>query len=782
MIYINPLKKFYDSQWGDESDRLIKLQIDNSLELGWDIKDLVLVTNFEWDYRGVKAVLVDEELYNYTSSKVDVINYMFESGLIEDDRYWFHDLDAFQLEKLNVNINRKSIALCEYGPTKTAGGQSHRWQMGSFFFGNKTYDIFKLIKQKQKEKNLDDERAITWITHRISERLVKLNNTYNFGLRRRNIKAQYEATNLPIKVIHFHPFDKKWVYYMNAITPIEAAFGRGTIGKPLINDRFRRLLKEHGLIPKDIENNITNDGFGNNNIAISGSHNGAVAIEKEGEIVAVIELERFLSSKNVGWWSYKYPIGIESVKLWKELYRFIQKEYGIDYFDTFHVDDRINVGGKNVTNFIPRAKTIIANHHESHGYSTFYQSPYNKALVISFDGGGNDGCFNIYLADRREGLSLISKIGVDLGMGYATFGRYLSDIRKENEKDLYLVYAGKMMGLCGYGQVVEEWIPAFKAFYLSNGYSSYSIRNRIRETVEPVVGHEFNEDKRFSGKIAWDIAATAQRAFEEVFIDLTKDIMDVYPDLPICLTGGCAMNIILNTRIKRIRKDVFVAPNTNDCGLAIGMLLKEIKPETPIDVTYIGVPLLDRNSLAMHVENNSSFPIDGVAADLENGLIIGVVNGNSEHGPRALGNRSILCNPIISGMNNVLNQKVKNREWFRPFAPVVRLEDVSKYFEWDGESRWMSFCPNVREEYRKILPAITHIDGTARVQTVTRDQNEFLYDLLTDFEKLTGIGVLLNTSFNVAGKPILSTIQEAFKVYKETSMDGLIVEGYYFKK
>jgi carbamoyltransferase len=171
-----------------------------------------------------------------------------------------------------------------------------------------------------------------------------------------------------------------------------------------------------------------------------------------------------------------------------------------------------------------------------------------------------------------------------------------------------------------------------------------------------------------------------------------------------------------------------------------------------------------------------------LAQDLLEGKIVGVARGRAEHGARALGNRSILCNPSIPDMKDTLNEKVKHREWYRPFAPVVRLEDVSKYFEWEGESRWMSFCPKVKEEWREKLAAITHIDGTARVQTVTREQNEWLYDLLTEFDRINGVGVLLNTSFNVDGKPILSSIKDAFKILESTQMDGLVIENYYFKK
>lgn len=133
-------------------------------------------------------------------------------------------------------------------------------------------------------------------------------------------------------------------------------------------------------------------------------------------------------------------------------------------------------------------------------------------------------------------------------------------------------------------------------------------------------------------------------------------------------------------------------------------------------------------------------------------------------------------------MKDILNEKVKHREYYRPFAPVVRLEDVSKYFHWDRESRWMSFCPKVREEWRDQLAAITHVDGTARVQTVTMAQNPWLYRLLTKFEEIKGVGVLLNTSFNTRGKPILSSYSEAMQVYNREQLDCLVLEEFYFRK
>jgi carbamoyltransferase len=526
------------------------------------------------------------------------------------------------------------------------------------------------------------------------------------------------------------------------------------------------------------------------NMAIYGNHNASVALERDGKIVGVIELERFLSSKNIGWSRLK--TAKTRYDLWNVLKSFIEKEYGISSFNklysqfsTFKEGEKLIEGRsiKAIEDLIECNEKITSTlHHESHAYNTFYQSPYDKAIVISFDGGGNDGHFNVYLADRKKGLNHISAFKRDLGYGYALFGHYLKDIKKEEYPNDILVYPGKIMGLCGYGKVIEEWLDGFKKYYEAQPSVRRKYRDRIFRYIEPLVGKKFDENNRFSGQLAWDIAATSQRVFEDSFIEITKEVFNKYLDYPICITGGCGMNIILNTRIRDSGREVFVSPNTNDCGLSVGMLLKDLKPEKPVDVTYIGIPILDKYTLCMYAENNKTYPTSEVVEDLKLGKIVGLVQGNSEHGSRALGNRSILCNPTFPEMKGILNSKVKNREWYRPFAPVVRLELVSKYFEWEGESRWMSFCPKVRPEYRKILASITHVDGTARVQTVTKEQNKFLYELLVDFEKITGMGVLLNTSFNVAGKPILSTYSEAWDVYKQTEMDGLILEGYYFKK
>ena len=369
-------------------------------------------------------------------------------------------------------------------------------------------------------------------------------------------------------------------------------------------------------------------------------------------------------------------------------------------------------------------------------------------------------------------------------------GHYLDDIKLQALQEGHLVYPGKVMGLVSYGTVNIKWLPMFEKFVWACNMHGHYNHTPIVQLLQDATGIPFlNNTQRLSGQIAYDVAATLQCAWENVFLNIvsTKVNIDIYKHLPICLTGGCALNILLNTRIKKeLDKRVFVGPVPNDSGLAVGMLLNHIKPIEPVDVTYAGLPLLDISMLPEYI-NTSNYYVNStdvytVVKEIAAGKIIGIARGQSEVGPRGLGNRSIICNPMIKDMKDILNKKVKNREWYRPFAPIVRLQDISKYFEWEDESRWMTFAPVVREEWREKLPAITHIDNTARVQTVTREQNPYIYDLLTEMEVQTGVGVLLNTSFNVNGKPILTTVKDVFNILKNTQLDGAVIEKHFITK
>lgn len=521
------------------------------------------------------------------------------------------------------------------------------------------------------------------------------------------------------------------------------------------------------------------------NISFYGSHNAAVVIEENGEILTVIEIERFLSLKNAGY--SQYLPSYTRRHLLKHVLKYVEQKYGIkEYENCFFLNGDTVEGNEKVhyQKLIPAKNFVEGLHHYSHACCGFYQTDYDKALIVSFDGGGNDGFFNIYHAENRETINLIHKYHIDLGFPYMSFGDYLGDIKKEPALNLgNLVYSGKIMGLCSYGNVIDEWLPHFEEYYKRKP-DGLNYKEFLKELGEKT-SLTFDDKNRYEGQVGWDIAKTSQIAFENVFMGMVEPFLNQYPDIPLIVVGGCGLNILLNTKLKKeLNRDVFVPPNPNDCGIASGLMLGELKPKTPVDLTYSGLGALDENMLMYYVEERwaRDLNIDELVDDLVNGKIVGVFRETSEHGPRALGNRSIICNPSYENMKDVLNHKVKNREWYRPFAPVCRLEDVSKYFDFEGESRWMSFCPEVREEWRDKLTSITHVDNTARVQTVTREQNPWLYDLITKFEEKSGIGVLLNTSFNVNGKPITSTYKEAIQVYDKTELDCLLLEEFYFKK
>ena len=556
-------------------------------------------------------------------------------------------------------------------------------------------------------------------------------------------------------------------------------------------------------------------------LGLNGSHNGGITVAKNGKVVLALEFERLFNEKNVGLAQYKTIKATDVLFMMKYVSKYILNYFGIEKFNkVVAINTGVNFGELYdhkvfaIEDYIPADTYIEGHHHAAHAYNVLYTSPYDKALIVSFDGGGNDGFFNVYLGDKKNKISeqygnidLLETVThptagsphlfLDLGLPYASFGEVLQDIRREGDlSNGILIYPGKIMGLASYGKVRKRWLNRFIKYYTDDLHQANSYRVHMKKLFDDLkiehndrlfTEHRFEED-RLSGKIAYDIAATSQKAFEEAFLIYAKPWMERYKDLPLCLAGGCALNIILNTRLKEeFGREVFVGPTPNDCGISTGLCLQELKPENPADITYAGLPILDSNSIFEHINDHWWFTShdvdeDDIVDSLVKGEIIGLIKDNSEHGPRALGNRSILCNPSIKKMKDILNEKVKNREFYRPFAPVVRLEDVSEYFEFEGESRWMTFCPKVKTEWRKKLAAITHVDGTARIQTVTREQNTFLYDLITKFKEKTGVGVLLNTSYNVAGKPITNTVKDAMTLFRDTKLDKLIINDIYFKK
>lgn len=532
-----------------------------------------------------------------------------------------------------------------------------------------------------------------------------------------------------------------------------------------------------------------------NRIGIHGGHDATIALDLEGRYEA-IELERYYGIRHFD----LYRTGIAR----EEIAGLIEKLFGPLEFESASLIGLaffkgVPPGEMKRWDFLKARSWERVEHHIAHAACSFYQSPFERALVISYDGGGNDGFFRFFTADREHGAQYLGEgINLNMGAAYGALAYPIKEIYKAPEKapgekieGSANRNAGKLMGLGAYGAVRREWVEPMERFYLDSP-ADYT---NARTNSIPLLGRRMGLDLEsvrdcIEGETSADFAATATYVFEKIFLRYAMPVIEEQ-NLPVCMSGGCALNVLVNEKLASLigGENLFVPPNSNDCGLALGALWQKHPPAGRPNITYAGLPLLDfheyrdQGGLAMFLPTrfgehefdynllkgrHGEWPI--LARALADGKVIGVARGKSEHGPRALGNRSILADASVPGLKDRLNNAIKFREPFRPYAPVVRKEDAGKYFEIENQDMtYMSFSPRVRPEWRKILSAITHEDGTARVQTVTREQNSWLYDLLGEFERekqtrgeANPHGVLLNTSFNTRGKPILTTAHEAF--------------------
>lgn len=429
-------------------------------------------------------------------------------------------------------------------------------------------------------------------------------------------------------------------------------------------------------------------------------------------------------------------------------------------------------------------------HQHSHAASSFYQSGFDKSLIISFDGGGDDGFFNTYIGDDN-GVHLIDKIPCDFGGAYMLLASCITEISKSSSHQLAL--PGKMMGLCAYGTPDLDKSKIMAEFFLDRNYKRVSelCNYNLKNVDSPWGDHSITGpliNYKFEGQESYDFAATAQHSFEYKFIEILEGYWKKYDFKNLCVTGGAALNVLLNQRLKNDypEKNIFVSPNPSDCGLSLGANFLASKPNTKVNITYNGIPVLDIENKELLIKNRKSrkLDLDYVCELLKSGKIIGVCRDGSEVGPRALGNRSIICDPSFANMKDILNSKVKFREWFRPFAPFCLKSDADKYFiSKDFENfEFMSYAPVVRDEYRDKVPSITHVDGTARLQVVTEDSHDFFYKLLNSFSKYSDVNILLNTSFNIKGNPILTTIEDALYVLDNTELDCVIIQDTIIEK
>ncbi|HKS25259.1 MAG TPA: carbamoyltransferase N-terminal domain-containing protein [Thermoanaerobaculia bacterium] len=450
---------------------------------------------------------------------------------------------------------------------------------------------------------------------------------------------------------------------------------------------------------------------------------------------------------------------------------------------------------------VPAKKILFTEHHQSHAAAAFLTAPTQRAAILTTDGVGEWATMTAGLGEREPGgktsIRLLREIRFphSLGMLYSTFTAYLGF--KVNEDEY------KVMGLAGYGtpSLVDEVRRTVRrtpdgAFALDLDYfdfhttaaRSYSSRfvelfGPPRNPFEPI-DLETENGRRYA-----DVAASVQRVLEEVLVDIARALQRETGAPDLCLGGGVALNGVANARILAEAgfERVFVPPAPGDAGCAIGAALyadrlyfRNADRDVP-DHPFWG-PEVSGVELARIASEDGQqvgeWGDDAIVDDLMNGRIVGWMDGALEFGPRALGHRSILAAPHDVAMRDRINREIKYREQFRPFAPVVPVEVADRYFEMPPGGarlgRFMSGVFPVRPEWRDKLAAITHVDGTARVQTLERPMAPRLYALLEEYGCRSGVPVLLNTSLNLAGEPIVNRAVEGYSTFLRCGIDVLV--------
>ena len=477
---------------------------------------------------------------------------------------------------------------------------------------------------------------------------------------------------------------------------------------------------------------------------------------------------------------------------------------------------------KHDENFKDIKKIKFSEHHFSHAASAFYPSPFKEAIVLTLDGVGEWATSTLAIG-RDSDLKIIKEIHFphSLGLLYSAFTYYTG----------FKVNSGeyKLMGLAPYGEpkykkIILENLVDIKndgSFRLNMKYFNYATGlTMTNANFSTLFGQAVRNPKKDKiTQFHMDIAASIQSVTEEIILKLTKNISKEHNIENLCLAGGVALNCVANGKVlqNKIFKNLWVQPAAGDAGGSLGAALgfwfkelsnKRTEKKDMMKGSYLG-PKFENNLISKILKKlNANFEelnekelLETVAKLLSLNKIVGWFQGKMEFGPRALGARSILANPKSENMQNDLNQKIKFGESFRPFAPSVLYEEASKWFDLSTSSPYMTLVSNIKEDKmikdinemnvfgfeklklkRSLIPAVTHVDFTARIQTVHRETNQRYYDLISEFNRITKCPILINTSFNVRGEPIVCTIEDAYKCFMGTNLDILVCENFILYK
>ena len=552
-------------------------------------------------------------------------------------------------------------------------------------------------------------------------------------------------------------------------------------------------------------------------------HDSAAAILKDGHVIAAVEEERFSRKKfddgfpniAIDWCLQEAGIRPEQI----DSVAFYDKP--ILKFDRL-LDNYLTVAPRGLYSFLDiiprwihkrlwikddikkhlkgfRGEIIFPEHHMSHAAHAFYTSPFKECAILTIDGVGEWTTTSFGTAQNNS-IKLTDDIRWphSVGLLYSAFTYFLGF--KVNEGEY------KLMGLSAYGKpkyydlIMKELIDVKDdgSIHLNMKYFAFTYdKVMTNDKFSELFGIPPRKKNEKTEQIHYDIGASAQKVLEDVILLMANHIHKKTQMKNLCFGGGVALNGVANYNLLKNGpfENIHIPPSPGDAGSAIGCAqylyyihnknkrTVEQNSERIKNNVYVGPSFSNDVIKSFLEENNIDYEylqreqlLQNTAKLISDGSIVGWYQGKMEWGPRALGNRSILADPRDGKMKDILNEKIKHRESFRPFAPSILEEYVSEYFDIDVTSPYMLLVAPIKKPEK--IPAVTHVDGTGRLQTVSKETNPLYYDLINKFYKITGVPVIVNTSMNVMGEPIVTSPEEAFKMWARTDMDNLVMGNY----
>ena len=550
-------------------------------------------------------------------------------------------------------------------------------------------------------------------------------------------------------------------------------------------------------------------------------HDSAAALLKDGHVVAAIEEERFSRKKfddsfpkmAIEWCLKEakiIPSEIDSVAFYdKSVLKFerlldnylaVSPRGLFSFLDTIPKWLHKRLWIKNdITKLLKGFKgdIIFPEHHMSHAAHTFYTSPFDESAILTVDGVGEWTTASFGYA-KNNSIKLTNDIRWphSLGLFYSAFTYFLGFRVNEGEY--------KLMGLSAYGKpkyydlILDNLIDVKKdgSIHLDMSYFAFHYdKVMTNDRFAKLFGISPRKKDEKAEQIHFDIGASAQKILEDILLKMVNHVYEKFKMKNLCLGGGVALNGVANYRILKESSfdNIHIPPSPGDGGSAVGCaqylyhihhnnqrIVEKDMGKIIRENVYVGTSYHDEKITEFLDSKKISYErfertelLKKTAQLIADGNIVGWYQGKMEWGPRALGCRSILADPRKAEMKDILNEKIKHRESFRPFAPSILEEYVSEYFEIDRSSPYMLIVVPVKKPEK--IPAVTHVDGTGRLQTVNKDANPLYYDLISEFYKITGIPVIINTSMNVMGEPIVNTPEQAYQMIVKTDMDCIVM-------